>query len=225
MRVSVGGGVSFPIAGSNVTPDFGAQDVKTTGNWYVGASPFPTVGTFRCGAGSFVVKQVVGGVNRGIIDATVGADVIFGDEPNVAGLIYRVGAAGTMFFQVGGSNQLNIVAAALQAAVPRHGLSTPYASEGTGTQAMANADQTPAAAVYSRAIIETTGAITANRNLTLPTPANEDASYFKPLINNCTGVFSVVVTLGAGATASILNGTKAMLWVRPGGVYLMAMAA
>jgi len=84
-----------------------------------------------------------------------------------------------------------------------------YGLHGVGTQAMADANQTPAASVYQYHTIKPTGAITANRNLVLPA-CTDAASVIKWIDNECTGAFSVVVgDGGAGTTATVANGAKA----------------
>jgi hypothetical protein len=71
---------------------------------------------------------------------------------------------------------------------------------------MADANQTAAAAVYSRHIINCTGALTANRTLTLPHPASEDASYTKKIQLSATGGFGIVVSTGTGTTVTLASG-------------------
>ena len=90
-------------------------------------------------------------------------------------------------------------------------------SRGLGTQAMADANQTPAAAVRLVRCITTTGLLTANRDLTLPTLTN--AAGREWIIRNaCTGAFSIVVKCAAGTTVTIANGKSANVFVDAGGV-------
>lgn len=101
---------------------------------------------------------------------------------------------------------------------PIHGLSVPWGSvNGIGVQAMANADQTAAAGVYEKRIIRTTGALTANRTLTLPT-ATDDQAYEKIIDNQCTGAFGVVISVGAGTTVTVANARRAVIMVDSTGV-------
>lgn len=76
-----------------------------------------------------------------------------------------------------------------------------------GTQAMADANQTPAAAVYQHRYLEVTGALTANRDLVLPNVAN--AGWV--LINSCTGAYSVQVKVSGQTGIAIANGKTAMV--------------
>jgi hypothetical protein len=98
--------------------------------------------------------------------------------------------------------------------------SSPHGVHGVGTQAMADANQTPAAAVYAYNTIKTTGAITANRDLTLP-GATDAAGYTKIINNTCTGGgFGLVIkaSSGAGGTVGIANLMSAMVLVDSRGV-------
>jgi hypothetical protein len=98
--------------------------------------------------------------------------------------------------------------------------SSPYGLNGVGTQAMADANQTPAASVYRYNTIKTTGAITANRDLTLP-GATDAAAYTKMINNTCTGGgFGLVIkaSSGLGDTVGIANLMSAMVLIDSRGV-------
>jgi hypothetical protein len=105
----------------------------------------------------------------------------------------------------------------IQASKPRVGLNEPYASEGRATQAMADANQTAAASVYSRRTIQTTGALTADRTLTLPAVASADGVYYKIIQNDCTG-FDLIVSTGGAATVRVKPNTTTEVMCTTGGV-------
>ena len=87
---------------------------------------------------------------------------------------------------------------------------------------MADADQTVAAAVYSYNTIATTGAITANKNLTIPA-ATDAAGYTKIIDNRCTGAFGIVVKdSGVGTTVTVPNGTTAAVLMDSRGATLVS---
>lgn len=88
---------------------------------------------------------------------------------------------------------------------------------GVGTQAMADANQTPTAAVYGFHAIRTTGAIAANRDLVLPTLTDNTAREWL-IINACTNAFSIVVKCASGTSVTIANGKSAAVWVDAAGV-------
>jgi hypothetical protein len=114
----------------------------------------------------------------------------------------------------GGNYGLNVSSTVIGAALPVIGYaaaSSPYAVHGTGSQAMADANQAPSASVYCFNTIKTTGALTANRNLTLPA-ATDAAAYTKIINNTCSGAFGVVVKdSGAGTTITVANGKTAII--------------
>ncbi|GLX42178.1 hypothetical protein Sros01_82500 [Streptomyces roseochromogenus] len=97
------------------------------------------------------------------------------------------------------------------------GITSSLTNGGTGTQAMGDADRTPAASVHQCGVIVTTGTLTAVRQLTLPQATDANA-YGKWIDNTCTGAFSVVVRQPTGATVSVPNGTKAYVWLDSRGV-------
>lgn len=140
---------------------------------------------------------------------------------------YTVSRAGSFYLQdsAGNTNRLLVSSTLFQFGLPRVGASggspnTPYASEGRATQAMADANKTAAASVYSRAIIKCTGALTADRTLTIPLPASEDASYIKVIQNLTTGGFNIVVKAGAHATTVNVASGQKMVLATPDGVFL-----
>lgn len=135
-------------------------------------------------------------------------------------------AAGTVALGIGSSTYLYVYSpnVALEAWKPITGSdsgSSPHALSGRAAQAMADANQTAAAAVYMMACISCTGALTANRDLTLPLPASEIGSYPKYIQNSTTGGFSIIAKCSSGTTATITAGTH-LVFVTPGGVALIA---
>jgi hypothetical protein len=132
-------------------------------------------------------------------------------------------ASSTVALGLGALTHLYIISGFTESWVPIIGSGTgssPYGVHGVGTQAMADANQTPASTIYQYNTIVTTDAITANRTLTLPT-ATDVAGYTKIIDNTCAGAFAVVVTTGAGVTATINNGTKGIVLIDSRGVTLV----
>lgn len=162
------------IAGTKVGPDFGAQNVATTG--FVSASQF-----------------------RG----SAGGAIFF---PNPAISVFTLVI----------DNQINANAPIIGYATT----GSPYAVHGVGLQAMADANQTAGASVVCFRTIKTTGAITANRTLTVSAGGATDPGGREfTLRNTCTGAFGIVVSTGAGTTVTVANGKIAILGVDSGGVY------
>jgi hypothetical protein len=220
------------IAGTKIAPDFGAQDIATTGTLGLGATPRATLGDVKVKY-NFIIRGRNGANTQNadlLAFGTSSNDLYLGDQSIVtntrvwanssAGLAvsgnsdYALVTTGTgLAVFTGGVTALVVGSSAHSSALPMIGSGTAWgANDAITTQPMADANQTPAAAVYQAASIKTTGAITANRNLTLPA-ATDAQSYEKTIVNTCTGAFSIVVTTGAGGTVTIANGKTAKIRV------------
>ena len=190
-----------------------------------GASPtvqLPATGTIRLEGTSASVLAVKGLTAR--INGT-DRDLISWD--NSATNTIAWGAVG-MYGQLQGSLFVRLNPAntgVIEACGPIHGCSSntgtagvgPYGVHGTGPVAMADTDQTPNQTIYKFGCIKTTGAITANRTLTLPT-ATDLRGYWKFIRNTCTGAFSIIVSVGAGTTVTVANGKNRWVWIDADGV-------
>lgn len=82
-----------------------------------------------------------------------------------------------------------------------------WSTPGFASVAMADANQTPSASTAANYVLRLTGAITANRNLTLPLTAGRSWH----VINDCTGAYGVVVKGATGSTVTVGNGSKALV--------------
>ncbi len=91
---------------------------------------------------------------------------------------------------------------------------------GYGTQAMADANQTPTSAIYLHAVIKTTGVNGADRDLILPTLTATSGRAWT-IHNACTGGHNLVVKCAAGATVNVADGKAAMVFVDDTGVWRM----
>lgn len=100
------------IAGTKVAPDFGAQNVVTTGIAKLGGATVSATGTIRL-SDACSINSITGGVDRPMISHS-GGTVIVGDASNIAVIINRANAAGQMFNQVNGNNHLTINPAGIQ---------------------------------------------------------------------------------------------------------------
>lgn len=207
-----GGTVGGTFAGSAT---FSALQTFT-GSTAHGATPALT-GQARFSNGTARITVRNAGNTADLVALEIGSDNQWragnGGEP--AGYVFHGG--GNFGWYRSGNYGFYTDTTSFQFATPRHGFSVPYASEGRATQAMADANQVAAAAVYSRAEIKCTGALTAGRTLTLPHPASEDASYEKKIENATTGGFSITVSTGTGTTYALALGTKKVS-ITPDGV-------
>lgn len=231
------------IAGTKVAPNFGSQNVSTTGSVtggsFVTSAGFISIGSgsiasvgnirFSSAAQNFVTMRSTSDTDDVTILATdasnnlyIGTNTGFTSTKQASNISMYATSGGTLALGLGGTTYMYFLAAtgATEAWKPITGSAignTPYALNGIGTQAMADANQTAAAAVYKFAAIRTTGALTANRTLTLPAAGDSDA-YEKTIVNACTGAFNVVVSSGAGTTVSVGNGKTAKVLIDSTGV-------
>ncbi len=203
------GGLTSTYAGLGTTPA-GAGYIRLP--YAAGAQTFAAMRNDTNGGDWNILNATAAYVTLG--DAALqtqvtlyGTSILFGDGAGVE-------------MQVAGNYLFRWEAAAIRSAQPLIGdtrASSPYGVHGLGTQAMADANQTPAAAVYVFGTVQTTGALTADRNLTLPT-ATDAAAYTKWIDNLCTGNYNVVVKCASGATVSVPNGQRICVLVDSRGV-------
>lgn len=212
------------IAGTKISPDFGSQQVKTTGSIALGATPASTglMRLYATGASQPLIRWNDGTADRDVIigDST-GNGLSFGGTgflSNLYGSSTTVYAASNLFLYGGATQSMTFNGASNFNSLPMVGNSVAWGSiNSVGTQAMADANQTAAAAVFSYFCIKTTGALTATRTLTLPT-ATDAQGFMKLIDNTCTGAFGVTVQCAAGTTVTIANGKSALVWVDSRGV-------
>jgi hypothetical protein len=216
-------------AGSSGEPQYnGGGVISTPGNITMGSgfiglgAAAASAGSLRLGGTAGVFQHIVwwdGAANRNVVRTFSGA-ILVGDDTGATQLrgatVSLTQSNGLDGFLVNGTTDI-------RASLPITGdpaYPSPYAVHGLGTQAMADANQTAAAAVYCFRTIKTTGAITANRTLTIPNGGATDPGGREfTLRNTCTGAFSIVVSTGAGTTVTVANGKTAVLGVDSGGVY------
>lgn len=217
------------IAGTKVAPDFGAQLVATTGDVSLGTGTKPAAGTIRFGdtAGNTDrIKWRYSGTDYAMLTSNGSSGEFYFGHTSLTCGVY--GSSMTVYAGIGStfvygagvlSRQIDGVTD--QGAIPQVGLNSPFGSDGRATQATADANQTLAAAIYSRHIIRFTGTNTAQRTMTFPHPASEDASYTKTIIND-TVTNGILVSTGTGATHAMAVNSRALLNFSPAGVQLVA---
>ena len=173
-----------------------------------------------------------------IQSGTSSNDLYVGDQTNVgaarlwasttAGIAvggnsdYMLASVGSGFtFFTGGGTQLAVASATISCAAPIVGSGTAWGSvNGVGTQAMADANQTPSSAVYQSTGILFTGADTLLRAVTMPTATNTTA-YAKWMSNQTTGGFGLTIQCTAGTTQSLGSLKSAWFWFDASGVRKM----
>jgi hypothetical protein len=218
---AAGGGASAGATSGQVQTGNGAGGFTAPTNVLAG-SGFVSVGAGPGRSGSLRVANgaanaLVGRSAADTVDISIvyldsNSRITYGDTSNPSHT-FLAWAFGDFRFQSGGVELLRVsgVNSDIEVAGPVVGFGGPYGVHGIGTQAMADANQTPAAAVYAYGAIKTTGALTANRDLTLPTVTDATA-YSKWINNTCTGAFNIVLKcVGPGSTVTIANGKSA--WI------------
>jgi hypothetical protein len=196
----------------------------------IGTGTLATTGTGLRFGGTALTTRIAwhnGTSDYALLTTETGANAaIFGNQSQGCGFhgssVTIFAASGSTFIYGGSAVGITVSGTLVSYSRPRVGNSTAYASEGRATQAMADANQTLAAATYSRRIIRFTGAITAQRTATFPHPASEDASYEKIVVADHTGAFSIRVSTGTGTTFDLSTGARAVLAFTPDGVQSIA---
>lgn len=101
---------------------------------------------------------------------------------------------------------------------PRHGYTSPYASEGQVSFAVTAGTHTLTATEWTRRIIKFTGTFGGTSTITFPAPANADASYVKGIRN--TSTTALTLTIGSGTTAAVAAAADKQVLVTPDGVFV-----
>lgn len=168
-----------------------------------GATP-ATTGTARFSNGTGTIKIRDAGNTADLVVVEIAGDNQWragnGGEP--AGYVFHGGA--NYGWYSGGIYRFYVDNTAFQSALPRHGSSAPYASEGYSSVAV-TASFTVAAAQYSRKAVEMTGTPAAF-TATWPNPAGEEYAYEK-WITNSTGV-NATHAAGTGSVVQTTGTTK-----------------
>lgn len=210
------------IAGTKVAPDFGAQNIVTTGYCSIGATP-ATTGSMRIAAGHiWSGRNVANSANLKLMELGA-SDVLYFGSTDIANNVVNSSGGGIIYLRVGATDVLQArpsearFSQIVTCAQPITGSSSAYGVHGMGTQAMADANQTPSSAVYQYGTVQTTGALTVARDLTFPN-ATDAAAYTKWIVNACTGGFGVVVKTAGVGTVTVAMGKAAAVLMNAGGV-------
>jgi hypothetical protein len=211
------------IAGTKVSPNFGAQTIATTGFVALGAAP-AAAGDVRLSAGCAITAHDSGASYYGLIygvgdSVYVGTDNAFGHQ--ASGL--NVYAASVVAVGLGGATYLYITAGNVEAWKPITGSamgSSPFSVHGKCTVATAGAFSV-AAANYAFDAVQLTGA--GGNLVTWPAPATDAAAYYKT-VNNTSGATKTHTT-GAGSNYAQATGTTARLLFDTAGVHIVGATA
>lgn len=210
------------IAGSKISPDFGAQNVLTTGYVSLGATP-ATAGTgIRIGNAVTVVgRNAANSANFTVLQLDASNRVAVGDVAGAVAYLtlqqvsgdcawvgtgeftIQCGTSQQVTFKTGGTSRLRYDTASLQTALPIVGFSSVYGVHGSVTHTFASdANYTVTAAQYIYGTIEfATGVITAGRTVTLPHPATDSVGYEKLIVNSTNQ--TLTISTGTGTTRTL----------------------
>jgi hypothetical protein len=222
------------IAGSKVSPDFGAQNIVTTGFASLGTTP-ATAGVLRIpysASDTVIGAKDSGGVDRAIISrpfadynqfgyAAAQQKVVWYSSSSTlgdgAGIETALFAIPVWRHETGKTLNTNPI-------IGFATYSSPYGVHGTVVSSMTDANYASPAAeyIYDQIEIPAAAPLTAGRQYRLPTPASDAASYTKEFAN-LHAMQQVIVTRadGAGTTVTLTSGQKAMVRVRPAGVTII----
>jgi hypothetical protein len=219
--LSTGGGTRVSVADTVATFNVPLQFPSTSS--YIGAgwsSGGATSGFIRLKSGQTTDVLVIddgGGGNRApIIQVSPTTSL------NTFGMLAfntSIQGAAIAFTAASGVGALNLTNTVMSIGVPRHGNSTPYASEGQVTIPISSSISLTAAQ-YSRKILKFTGSASGTYTVTLPAPAIEDASYVKKIRKQSgAGIGTITFTIGSGSTFT-LPGAQGIgkIYVTPTGV-------
>lgn len=225
---------SAAIAGTKISPDFGSQDITTTGALKLpnsgtaattgdirldGTRSAPRVWmTFRNSATDY--NLIVGG----------SSNLYFGDTGWTTSLrgfntTIETNASGVTLLYIGSVEAIHLDSAAVQLGKPAVGNtveSSPYGVHGgiliTGTGG-ADADYTLTAAQYKFDWIEfdnTSGDWHSGHSFIFPAPASKDKGYYKTVFNN--SAYTMTVSTGSGTTRTLATLLAQRFWFDNTGV-------
>lgn len=128
----------------------------------------------------------------------------------------RSGASLKYAFNFGSGTTAYLSETEFAVAVPRHGYTSPYASEGQSTIAITTTTYTLTAGDYSQRILKFTGTFVGTSTVTFPLPASALNSYGKSIRNTST---STLVLTNGGTTCTVAAGGAAEVMVTPDGIF------
>lgn len=204
------------IAGTKVAPNFGSQNIQTTGNLFLNggylyssaATGLPTTGIIRLhlGGGGIVSRNTANTQDIAMMAVGSGDTLYIGISTAFGAQTYNLiqGASQAQYFAIASQYKLVLDANGVQHGAPCIGYATPYSVDGQITSAHTDANYTVPAGEYIYQTVKFGSLLTAGRTITFPAPASDAAGYVKDIINLTTQ--TLTITTGAGATKTIAAG-------------------
>lgn len=213
---------SAAIAGTKISPDFGSQNVLTTG-YYATGSTVASTGNLRLGNTHKGVARNNGNSADACLFQYGSGDIAYyglnsGFTEQAYGFI--AGASQYMYLAVASTYYIHLEASEVRMGNPVVGDDTPYACHGAVVSSHTDANYTVPAAEYKYFTITFSTALSADRTMTFPHPSSLARSYVKCIRNVGTGV-SITISTGTGTTIQVTNNRGILLEFTNGGVRVM----
>jgi hypothetical protein len=207
------------IAGTKISPDFGAQDITTTGNLLLGATPRAAAGTMRV-CDNFSLNSITSGIDRPVLSHN-GGTIVVGGFSNLPQILLRTSGGSDIRHQINSVNQIIVSSTSMALGVPIIGDSLPFGLHGLVVVSLPDSNYTVLASEYSRYELQFNGSLTATRTVTFPHPSSNDRAYHL-ICNNNSGQ-TLTISTGTGTTYNLTFGAVKLLTFSTAGVRL-AMA-
>lgn len=213
------------IAGTKVSPNFGSQDIVTTGRATIGATPAAAgkIGLPNGTANGIKIRNSTNASDLDLANVSSGDSLfLWGTSSAYGNVETAIGSGALWRFGTTGTYVLTLSDTKAEVGVPMigySGQSSPYSAHGGVVSGGVDSDYTYVNADYNFDYIDETFTLTAQRNRILPNPSSKARGYYKT-IRNATGQ-NLVVKCGAGTTTQTLaTGTTKRFWVEPDKVFL-----
>ena len=207
------------IAGTKISPDFGSQNVTTTG-YYATGSTVASTGNVRFGnTHKAVFRNAANSADACGVQYGAGDIMYYGLNSGFGEQAYGwiAGATQYMYMAVNSSYYIHLEASEVRMGNPVVGDDTAYASHGAVVSSHTDAAYTVPASEYKYFTITFATTLTADRTMTFPHPSSLARSYRKNIRNSGTGV-SITISTGTGTTVQVTNNRGILLEFTNGGV-------
>jgi len=216
------------IAGTKIAPNFGSQLVQTTGNilttgyFYTGTGNIAASGNVRMqNTHSVRFRNAANSADATLAQYSAGDTLFMGLDSAYGNQAFAIimAASSSMYLGIGSTFYMTLTGGNTELSKPVIGSATyssPYSVHGKVAKALADANYTVAATEYKFEYIEFTGALTAGRTMTFPTPASDAVGYFKTIFNNATQ--TLTIAMAAGTTKTLASGLAQRFFFGSGGV-------
>ena len=196
---------SAAIAGTKISPDFGSQNVVTTG-YYATGSTVASTGNVRFGnTHKAVFRNAANSADACAVQYGSGDVMYYGLNSGFTEQAYGIiaGATQYVYFAVNSSYYIHLEASEVRMGNPVVGDDTVYASHGAVVSGYTNANYTVPAAEYKYYTVSFEGTGAATRTATFPHPSSLARSYIKNIRNDTE--HDLTISTGTGTTVSVTS--------------------